>query len=358
MDWPKPMTRKLVAIAMIFLILGTGVGAVAMSMLHPEPSTVAIDNAQKQIRVTAKVEERAVRTPTQLQGKFSARETAGILPIGTGKMMVTKVKLQPGDTVASGTLLAEINSRPVFGFSRDIPLFRDLAPGTTGTDVEAFQQYLSRLGYYRVNPSGKFDAMTSTALEAMYRDYGYTTTTPAGFPLSDAAFVPNGEYPVVAVAGIGDELGKDKPLLVLEVSGTSISSHIDMLQASYITIGSHMTASANGKSGDAVVISKSDYKPNGDNKPAGYDIMLSAPTELNGMDPSNTVTLVEIATPQKGLAVPLGAVRTDGTRHYISVVDATQDRQVDVAITSTVQGWAIITSASPLSAGTEVVVAG
>lgn len=378
------MRRHFIAAVVLSLIVGAGIGAGAMALAHPRASTEAIDNTSKTVQVTAKVEKRPARAPIELQAKLIPSTTTAIaLNTGQGKALVTKSLLKPGDAVHAGDLLGEVSSHPVFAITKDVPLFRDLAPGVEGTDVKALQTFLSSLGYYAGSAGGKYDAATSAAVAAWYKDNGYTAPKagdkPGNLPLSDVATIPAGELTVVSACPTGDEpttapgaaaapAGKpgaapaapstsDHAFVVVQTAGGSITTRIDVLQSEALKAGTAVTVSSGSMTGKAQVASVGAFQSAGDNKPAGYDISITVPSELANADASKPVMVRESAPPPTGLAVPLTALRDENGASYVSVVAAGgSTAKVTVTVLSTAGGWATIADTPELPLGADVVV--
>ncbi len=90
-----------------------------------------------------------------------------------GGGIVTRLPLSPGAPVEPGTLLAEVEARPVFAAELSYPLYRDITPGASGDDVAALQDFLTRLGYSTGDSRGSYGRATEGALQRFYRDRGY-----------------------------------------------------------------------------------------------------------------------------------------------------------------------------------------
>ena len=70
-------------------------------------------------------------------------------------------------------MVVEVAGRPVFLIAGQLPIYRDLKPGSTGDDVTQLQDVLTRLGYEPGEHDGLFGPGTKTAVEAWYRAAGY-----------------------------------------------------------------------------------------------------------------------------------------------------------------------------------------
>lgn len=96
------------------------------------------------------------------------------VPVGVTQASgtVTTVNVEPGQEVAAGTVLFTVNLRPVVIARGDVPGFRSMAVGTTGTDVAQLQQFLTALGLYAGPSDGAFGQVTAASVRAWQRTLG------------------------------------------------------------------------------------------------------------------------------------------------------------------------------------------
>lgn len=94
---------------------------------------------------------------------------------------LTRAPKQVGDLLEPGTVLLEVNNRPLIIIPGVVPLFRNIRPGDTGADVEGLQRSLTSLGYMPegIEP-GIFGPATREALVALYHTAGYEPTYTQG----------------------------------------------------------------------------------------------------------------------------------------------------------------------------------
>ncbi|MDR1118769.1 MAG: hypothetical protein LBL01_05680 [Bifidobacteriaceae bacterium] len=120
---------------------------------------------------TAVVERTSLAAGLELRGTLAyadAQDLAG----ATG--IVTKVP-EAGSTHKAGEPLLEIEGNPVFLLHGAIPLWRDLAPGVSGIDVDALRGALTELGYTAGDtaPATPYDGALAAAVDQLYADAGY-----------------------------------------------------------------------------------------------------------------------------------------------------------------------------------------
>lgn len=131
--------------------------------------------------------------------------------------VVTKATCKPGADLATGSILVQINQRPVIVISTAAPLFRDLRGGERGADVTALQAELRALGY--AAPSSKvYDAATKRAVYAFLSARGISQTPAERGILSmrDIAWVSPGDLTIERCLAVqGDRLGAGDSVLHL-----------------------------------------------------------------------------------------------------------------------------------------------
>lgn len=124
--------------------------------------------------VTAKVERRVLRRTVIQRGDVRAEVSMGIgAPSSVeGDPVVTGIAITQGATVTEGDKVLEISGRPVLVLQGDVPVYRTLRPGMTGSDVSQLQAALTRLGF-APDTDGAFGEATKTAVTAFYAAAGY-----------------------------------------------------------------------------------------------------------------------------------------------------------------------------------------
>jgi peptidoglycan hydrolase-like protein with peptidoglycan-binding domain len=318
--------------------------------------------------VTAKVSEQPTRAAYSLTGTLVAPQVASLMPTSSeGDREVVSGRVRAaGEQVRQGDLLAEVSGRPVIAILAAVPLYRDISPGDTGNDVAGIQQMLIALELLSGEPSGKFDARTQTALNALFKRHGYSAPEAGSglkwLPLSHTAAIPADGVVIEEATAVGTMLDSEHPLMKVQVSAPTITARADMLQAAAFQVGAEVQVSVGG--GQAVsttVLAVGEFKDSGQNQPPGYDVTFALPEELAGAtDADGPVTISEIAELPTGPAVPLTAVRHDAEGSYVLTAgDGTaSDTRVGVTVRGQASGYAIIADNENLPIGTEVVLSG
>ncbi|MEM9135394.1 MAG: peptidoglycan-binding domain-containing protein, partial [Actinomycetota bacterium] len=90
-------------------------------------------------------EERDLIEYTTLAGTMTYATSTAVTATADGTITAA---VADGDEVARGDVLYELNAEPVTVFYGDLPLYRPLAEGDEGDDVEILEANLAALGYH------------------------------------------------------------------------------------------------------------------------------------------------------------------------------------------------------------------
>jgi len=88
------------------------------------------------------------------------------------RLIVTQT-VEAGATLDEGDMVVEVVGRPVMLLVGEIPMYRDLRPGSSGDDVAQLEEALSRLGFFEGAPNASWDDATGSAVAAWYEEAGY-----------------------------------------------------------------------------------------------------------------------------------------------------------------------------------------
>lgn len=133
--FPAYLTFSLMAMFILGITLGCWlVPTVTPHQLQAAPTNKAIPVSSEEF-----YDERSVALlPQVAQSPNIGWRGAGV---------ITSLPIQVGVTVHSGQIMFRVNESPIPGLHTAVPLYRDLAPNTTGADVGALRDELIRLGY-------------------------------------------------------------------------------------------------------------------------------------------------------------------------------------------------------------------
>ncbi|MDR0594544.1 MAG: hypothetical protein LBG60_15110 [Bifidobacteriaceae bacterium] len=122
-------------------------------------------------RRTVPVERTSLAAGLQLSGTLAYGEPS---ELGGAVGIVTKVP-EGGSIHQVGEPLLEIEGNPVFLLHGSIPLWRDLAAGMSGIDVDTLRAALVELGYSAGNTAAAtpYDSALAGAIDALYAKGGY-----------------------------------------------------------------------------------------------------------------------------------------------------------------------------------------
>lgn len=154
------------------LLLAASLGAVTAILALPvaEPAALRPTAPSSVVPVTTRddADERQVQLALSTGSpRMIGAPTSGVL---------TALSCAAGGTIRSGDRIASIDGEPVIALATETPLWRDLEPGSTGTDVRALQQELARLGA-TVSTDGVVGPSTERAIRTFLRARGITTGT-------------------------------------------------------------------------------------------------------------------------------------------------------------------------------------
>lgn len=95
-----------------------------------------------------------------------------------GNAVVTgKIPVENSELV-EGSVAIEVSGRPIMVLQGELPTYRSLRPGDTGSDVKQLELALKRLGFNPGTVNDTYDDATETAVSAWYRARGYEAVSP------------------------------------------------------------------------------------------------------------------------------------------------------------------------------------
>ncbi|GII93220.1 peptidoglycan-binding protein [Sinosporangium siamense] len=149
----------------------------AASRKPPPPSLITVAVERKKLTSTVAV------SGTLAYGSPLPVTLGGVVGTGTASTSAAgeaqRVTRAPRvGRVREGSVMMEVNGRPVFTLRGKVPMHRTITLGTSGADVRQLQRALRRLGFGSPT-SGTFDQATATALKNWYAKRGYKAQEPS-----------------------------------------------------------------------------------------------------------------------------------------------------------------------------------
>ncbi|MEV0584150.1 peptidoglycan-binding domain-containing protein [Nonomuraea sp. NPDC050310] len=168
-----PRGKLLLVLAAVLVIAGTGWGV--GTMLRSPADEAAARKPPKPSLVTAAVERRKLVATVVVSGalEYGSPYPVSLAGVVGGSETAQRATRAPRQgTLTEGSLLMEVNGRPVFVFSGTVPMHRSLVPGVKGDDVKQLQKAL------RAPATGVFDQATIAAVSRFYAKRGYEAQQP------------------------------------------------------------------------------------------------------------------------------------------------------------------------------------
>ncbi|MDR2378397.1 MAG: hypothetical protein LBD70_03075 [Bifidobacteriaceae bacterium] len=162
------MTKKGWIAAGATVALAAGVTVAAVWWGNSRAADIDYGEAERR---TAAVERTSLASGLELRGTLAYGEPRNL---GGGGGVVTKLP-EAGSVHKVGEPLLEVEGNPVFLLQGAIPLWRDLAAGMSGIDVDTLRQGLVDLGYSAGDTAAAtpYDAALAGAIDALYAAGGY-----------------------------------------------------------------------------------------------------------------------------------------------------------------------------------------
>lgn len=403
----QPRRVRWLVIGVVVTLLLTGVAFVAGTQVRSD-SEAAAANSRRSIEVTAVVEERTITARDAVVTGSVALGVAREVHVGAeGPAVVTGRGADPGSELAAGTAPVEVNSRPLVALRLPFDLFRDLVPGTEGSDVAAVQTALGELGLFDGAADGRYGVRTAAAVRALYTRIGSTppaasaeasaeagaattalaealeartsgvgATDETGAPLDSSAMdaavsrardrlasataaadtplpaaevlsLPNSTVHLVSVAEVGTDVS-EVAVLAIRSGEPTVTARVPVSLAEQLAVGATavVTAASDAQmTAPATVTAVSEFLPgvSEDGAPPGYDVTLRL-GESSFEDAAIVVVAPDAAPPgTTGAAVPLVALREDGEGVYVVTGPGGEDR-IEVTVLATGDGWAVVES--------------
>jgi len=164
--------------AALGLVVGAGaIGWVAGAQISSPAEAAANAKPPTPSLITAAVDQRLLSADVIARGAIDYSDPVFLSlsgPIGdAGATEIVTMVPEVGAELAEGSVALEVSGRPVILLKGELPVYRDLRPGSKGDDVLQLEQSLERLGLLSGADDAWSDA-TGTAIQALYAAAGYS----------------------------------------------------------------------------------------------------------------------------------------------------------------------------------------
>jgi hypothetical protein len=329
------------------------------------PATV-VSGSVHAVTVTEASSEASPTTPSAPSaeapaGGVAAQPNGATAPTTAERVVVTAGGAAAGSTLSPGDVIAEISGRPLFAIPGDIPLYRNIAPGESGNDVRALQQFLLDLGYGGGPTPGTLDAGTIAALGRLYRDANhrlpYIADGVQGVAWREFAPLPSADPQVISAAPVGTVLGPDVPVMSLQTSAPTLTARVTVLERDEFAPGAPIGVSAGGGPPVATtVIGVGEFGTDEATGVSGHPLTVAVPEGIP-LDGSRPLVLVNLDPPAPTTAVPAVAIRQEGGEIFVLVApegDKASPSRVPVTVIAQADGWVAISPDERLPVGSRV----
>lgn len=323
------------------------------------PQQDALDAASQRLEVTYPVEERSVSPGIVLASRVVAGTTSTLTPMASSsRAVVTKSALKIGTEITPGTWLGEVSGRPLFAIPTDVPLYRDLMDGSTGSDVSALQSALQSMGL-DVSVTGEVGSRTLAGVAELYSRAGAEMTSRDVISWTEFLPVAPGAI-VLSSAPVGAVITDETSLATVQVSPDVVVGRANVLEADELSVGQPVQIRSSTATAQSTILAIGEFSIPEDNSGAGRDVTISIPDgfQVSASEPV-TISLEQVAEPQP--AVPVIALRQDATGTYVELPDSAATssaspnqgdrKKVYVTVIAQADGWAAIDSNGKLTVG-------
>lgn len=318
--------------------------------------------------LTARVVRRRLGTTLQASGTLVAAGTekiaVGSVSAPNAESIVTASVLHVGQTVANGSVIAQVAGRPVFVFAGTTPMYRTLMSGESGADIAQLQHDLSGIGFGISDTAGSYGDSTGAALSELYTRDGYTPPSappaprgkakgPIVEPQSEIVFVP---VLPARVAATKEPIGKavGSPAVTLTYGSVIVDATLTAAQGYTAEPGDRATVTlGHGRPLVGVVksIDRSVQKPR-----ATAKIALRGSAVGAGIGSHVAVTIDAESSAVATLAIPIGALYANGSGSAYVILAGHNPQHLAITVGQAVGGYVpLIDPPTQLLPGTQLV---
>jgi peptidoglycan hydrolase-like protein with peptidoglycan-binding domain len=225
-----------------------------------------------------------------------------------------------GQVIRQGQMLYRVDGSPVVLLYGQVPAYRDLSQGATGSDVRQLNHDLVALGYVTATelyPSlDYFSAETAYAVEELQAHLGVSQT--GSVRLGQAAFLPQAIRVTAVPASLGGLAGPGSPALTASSTTPQVTIRLDAAEQSYVRVGDGVTITlpdlrkTPGVVTSVGAVATAGSPGSGSSGSPGatlpVEVRMLHPAAAGGLDQAPVQVSITIASVQNVLAVPVTAL--------------------------------------------------
>lgn len=166
--------QVVVVVALLLVSAVAAAGWIAGSRVQSPDAAAAKAAPPDPSLITAPVELRVLSSRVVDRGDVVPGQSATVSgPASDDGATVTGVFFEVGDEVLEGNRVVEVSGRPVVVLEGEVPAFRAMRPGMTGTDIDQLHSALDRLGCDTAADEGVYGEATKECVTRLYDALGY-----------------------------------------------------------------------------------------------------------------------------------------------------------------------------------------
>lgn len=168
-------------------------GGVLLGNYFETPEEASLRQSPEAVPVTDALRSEVLERTLSFRGGLGPAVTGPprFAVVLEGKI-ITAIKVEAGQVLASGQVLMEVEGRPVTVLTGAFPAWRDLTwPMPAGPDIAQLQSALAELGFYRDEVNGRYEAGTLLAVLELYKAIGYEPPSRSSVRHEEFVFVPS-----------------------------------------------------------------------------------------------------------------------------------------------------------------------
>ncbi len=264
----------------------------------------------------------------------------------------TRIAVEKGEVLKNGSLLAEINGKPIFSGIADFEFYRNINIGDKGPDAELINSILIELGYLELKDVANlsvYDKNSHLALGRLYSVYGYEKPSEEeGFKLESFIILDKPSQVVSSPRRLGNI--KESPIAEvaytdrsLECSGINGQLSPEVSEGQILRLKDYPSIELSISVEDE---SKTQAEDNGSSdsneivsKPSSRKIMTEASADLNNLTGSFPGEVVLETSDSDAPVVPSAALRTQNGQTNITLKKGSGEQIIPVKIIFSANGY-------------------